>query len=87
MMPQALFLGQSGSGSADNPVTLSDVPTEASPQDPGQEHLGAEDEAKILSHYCDTLDEMVQSIADLEGRYFLVLWEMIHETRKALPDV
>ena len=61
--------------------------TKNSAQDPHQEPLGTKDKAKILSHYCDALDEMVQSIADLEGGYFLALWEVIHETEKVLCDI
>ena len=80
MVSQSLFPGHLDSTSVsvgstvDNPVTLSDAPTETSAQDPhSEQNLGAEDEAKILGHYCDALDEMVQSITDLEDSYFQVL--------------
>ena len=49
--------------------------------------MGAEDEAKILCHYCDTLDEMAQSITDLEDGYFLALQDVIHKTEKAPCDI
>ena len=53
-------------GSADNPVNLSDVPTNASTPGGHPEDLGIEDKAKILSHYSDSLDEIAQCIANLE---------------------
>ena len=45
------------------------------------------DESKILGHFSDALDEMVQSIMGLEDSYFLTLREVIHETEKALRDI
>ena len=60
-------------GTADNPITLSDALTKTSAQCSHPEHLDAKDEAKMLSHYCNALDEMAQSIVDLEDGYFLVL--------------
>ena len=48
---------------------------------------GTKDEAKILGHYSDALDEMAQCIADLEDGYFLALREVIRETEKALRDI
>ena len=62
MVSQSLFPGHSEptlasiGGTTDNPVNLSDAPTETSAQDPHSEHMGAKDEAKILGHYCETLD-------------------------------
>ena len=53
--------------SADNPVTLSDVPTDASTPGACPEDTGIEDEAKILGHYSDALNEMAQCITDLES--------------------
>ena len=49
--------------------------------------MGIEDKAKILGHFSDTLDEMAQSITDIEDGYFMALWEVICETEKALPDI
>ena len=49
--------------------------------------MGAEDESKILGHFSNALDEMAQSIVDLEDGYFLALWEVIYKTEKALCDI
>ena len=74
-------------GSADNPVNLSDAPTDALNAGAHPKDVGTEDESKILSHFSDTLDEMAQSITDLEDGYFLALCEVIHETEKTLCDI
>ena len=49
--------------------------------------MGAKDESKILGHFSDVLDKMTQSIVDLDDGYFMALWEVIHETEKALQDI
>ena len=49
--------------------------------------MGAEDESEILGHFSDTLDEMAQTIADLEDSYFLALREVMCRTDRALRDI
>ena len=46
-----------------------------------------DDEAKLLGHFSDTLQEMATSIVDLEDGYFKALHEVIVETERALRDV
>ena len=46
-----------------------------------------DDEAKLLGHFSDTLQEMATSIVDLEDGYFKALHEVIVETERALWDV
>ena len=70
-----------------SPINLSDIPTDASTLGGCPEDVGIEDEAKILDHFSDTLDEMAQCITDLEDRYFLALREVIPRTEKALHDI
>ena len=74
-------------GSAENPVTLSNVRTNASNVGARPEDVGAEDESKILGHFSDTLDEMAHSIADLEDSYFLARREVMCKTERALQDI
>ena len=74
--------------SVTNPVTLSDAPTDYSaPGDPCLETLGIQDDTKILAHYSDALDEMAQSLMDLEDGYFKALCEVIWHTEKALHNI
>ena len=76
------------SHSATDPVMLSDAPTDSSvPGDPHPDARGDQDDTKILGHYCDALDEMAQSLMDLEDRYFKVLWQVICHTERALHDI
>ena len=46
-----------------------------------------DDEAEILGHYSDALNEMAQSLMDLEDGYFNTLCEVIIETERALWDI
>ena len=46
-----------------------------------------DDEAKLLGHFNDALQEMATSIVDLEHGYFKALQEVIVETEQALRDV
>ena len=93
LVSKSSFPGQAEStnmpvvGSADNPINLSDIPTDASTLGGRPGDLCIEDKAKVLSHYSDNLDEMAQCIADLEDGYFLALREVICETEKALHDI
>ena len=74
--------------SATDPVMLSDAPTDSSiPRDPHPDTRDNQDDAKILGHYCDALDEMVQSLMDLEDGYLKALREVIHHTERALCDI
>ena len=86
-VPASEFPGARLLGTTDNPVNLSDAPTEAS--NVGAHPQGAEagDESKILGHFSDVLDEMAQSIVGLEDGYFLALREVIHKMEKSLQDV
>ena len=86
-VPTSEFPGVHLLCTADNPVNLSDAPTEASNTGARPQGVDPGDESKILSHFSDTLDEMAQSIAGLEEGYFMALREVIHETEKALWDV
>ena len=86
-VPTLEFPGTHLLGTADNPVNLSDAPTEASNTGAHPQGMDPLDESKILSHFSNTLDMMAQSIADLEDGYFMALREVIHETEKALWDV
>ena len=93
MIPKSSFPGHDKPSStavlssAENPVNLSDAPTDASTPGAHPEGTGTEDEAKILGHYSDTLDEMAQYIVDLEDGYFMVLQEVICKTERALRDI
>ena len=67
------FPGAHPLGTADNPVNLSDAPTEASTMGTHPQGVDFGDESKILGHFSDALNEMAQSIVDLEHGYFSAL--------------
>ena len=74
--------------SATDPVTLSNAQTKPSIQgDTRLDILNVQDDAKILAHYSDTLGKMVQSLMDLEDRYFKALCKVIQHTERALHDI
>ena len=80
-VPVSEFPGTHPLGTTNNPVNLSDAPTEASNAGACPQGAEAGDESKILSYFSDALDEMDQSIVGLEDGYFLALREVIHEKR------
>ena len=59
-----------GLGTHENPVNLSNAPTEVSNMGTHPEGMDPIDESKILGHFSDTLNEMAKSILDLEDGYF-----------------
>ena len=75
--------GPYGLGTRENPVNLSDAPTEASHTAMCPEGAESIDEAAMLSHYRDALSEMATSFMDLEDGYFKALWEVIIKTERA----
>ena len=58
--------GPYGPGTRENPVNLSDAPTEASHTAMRPEGMEPIDEAAMLSHFSDALSEMAESLMDLE---------------------
>ena len=72
-----------GLGTCENPVNLSDAPTEVSHTRTRPESM----DPKILGHFSDALSEMVESLMDLEDSYFKALYEVIVETERALRDI
>ena len=79
--------GPYGLGTRENPVNLSDTPTEASHTATCPEVAEPIDEAAMLSHSSDALSEMAASLMDLEDGYFKALREVIIKTERALWDV
>ena len=78
---------QYGLGTHENPVNLSDAPTEVSNTGTRPEGTDTIDESKILGHFSDALSEMAKSILDLEEGYFRPLHEVILKMEKALQDI
>ena len=76
-----------GLGTHENPVNLSDAPTEASHTRTCPESVEPIDESKILGHFSDALSEMAESLMDLEDSYFKALYEVIVEMERALRDI
>ena len=66
-MPMSEFPGsQYGLGTCDNPVNLSDAPTEALHTATPPESVEPIDEVAMLGHFSDALSEMATSLLDLE---------------------
>ena len=87
-MPRSEFPGsQYRLGTRDNPVNLSDAPTEASHTATCPEGAEPIDEAAMLGHFSGTLSEMAASLLDLEDSYFKALRKVIIETERALQDI
>ena len=79
--------GQRPGTSHDNPVHLSDATdTSTSGLHPRKDD-DFDDEAKLLGHFNDALQDMAASIVSLEDGYFKALHEVIMETKWALRDV
>ena len=76
-----------GPGTQENPINLSDAPTEASQTATRPEGVEPIDEAAMLGHFSDALSEMAKSLMDLKGGYFKALREVIIEMERALWDV
>ena len=79
-VPRSEFPGTQVGSSADNPIHLSDALTEASHSGACPQGVDPDHESNILGHYSDALNEMAQSIMDLEDSYFNALCEVIIET-------
>ena len=79
--------GPYGAGTRENPVNLSDSPTEASHTAMHPEGAEPVNEAVMLGHFSDALSEMAESLMDLEDGYFKALREVIIEMERALRDV
>ena len=78
---------QHGLGTRENPVNLSDTPTEVSHTRTCPESTESLDEPKLLGHFSNTLSEMAESLMDLEDGYFKALREVIIKTERALRDI
>ena len=79
--------GPYGAGTQENPVNLSDTPTEASHTAMHPEGAEPVDEVAMLGHFNNALSEMAESLMDLEDGYFKALREVIIEMERALQDV
>ena len=87
-VPTLEFPGsQHGLGTRDNPVNLSDTPTEASHTATRPEDAEPIDEVVMLGHFSDALSKMATSLLDLEDSYFKALREVIIETERVLWDI
>ena len=78
---------QHGLGTHENPVKLSDTPTEASHTGTYPESAESLDEPKLLGHFSDALSEMAESLMDLEDGYFKALHEVTIKTERTLWDI
>ena len=79
--------GPYGLGTRENPINLSDAPTNASHTATCPEGTEPIDEVAMLSHFSNALSEMAESLMDLEDGYFKALWEVIIKTERTLWDV
>ena len=79
--------GLYGAGTQENPVNLSDAPTEASHTATCPEGTEPVDEVAILGHFNDALSEMAESLMDLEDGYFKALQQVIIKTERAIRDI
>ena len=79
--------GQTAGSSRDNPVHLSDTTDASVSGTCPMKDAEPDDDATVLSHFSDALQEMAASIVGLEEGYFRALYEVIIETEKALRDV
>ena len=82
------FLGGQLAGSShDNPVHLSDTTDASVLGSCPMKDTEPDDDAAVLGHFSNALQEMATSIVGLEDGYFKALHEVIIETEKALCDV
>ena len=82
------FPGNQLTGSShDNPVHLSDTTDVSASGSCPMKDAEPDDDAAVLGHFSDALQEMAASIVGLEDGYFQALHEVIIETEKALCDV
>ena len=87
-IPASEFPGAGTAGSShENPVHMNDATEVSTSGSHPVKDAETEDEAMILGHFSDTLQEMAASIVDLENGYFKTLHEVIIKTEKALHDV
>ena len=82
------FLGSQLAGSSrDNPIHLSDATDASVSGSRPMKDTEMDDDAAVLGHFSDALQEMAASIVGLEDGYFKALYEVIIETEKALHDM
>ena len=79
--------GQTAGSSRDNPVHLSDTTDASVSGSHPMKDVEPDDDAAVLTHFSDALQEMAASIVGLENGYFQALYKVIIETEKALQDV
>ena len=88
LMSASEFPGsQYGLSTQDNPINLSDAPTEVLNTATCPEGTEPIDESALLGHFSNTLSEMAESLLDLEDGFFKALREGIIETERALWDI
>ena len=82
------FLGGQLAGSShDNPIHLSDATDASASGSRPMKDAELDDDAAVLGHFSNALQEMATIIVGLEDGYFQALHEVIIETEKALRDV
>ena len=82
------FPGSQLAGSSrDNPIHLSDTTDASVLCSCPMKDTKPDDDAAVIGHFSDALEEMATSIVGLEDGYFKALHEVIIETEKALRDV
>ena len=79
--------GQLAGSSCDNPVHLSNATDASVSGSCPMKDTETDDDAAVLGHFRDALQEITASIVGLEDGYFKALYEDIIETEKALRDV
>ena len=79
--------GQLAGSFHDNPVHLSDATDASVSGSRPMKDAEPDDDAAVLGHFSDALQEMADSIVGLEDGYFKALHEVIIETEKALRDI
>ena len=79
--------GPYGPGTGENPVNLSDAPTEASQTATCPEGVEPINEAAMLGHFSEALSEMAESLMDLEDGYFKALWEVIIKMERDVSHI
>ena len=78
---------QQPGASHNNPVHLSNATDASTSGSHPRKDDNLDDEAKLLGHFSNALQEMAISRVDLEDGYFKALHEVIVETKRALRDM
>ena len=79
--------GQLAGSSRDNPIHLSDATDASVLGSCPMKDTEMDDDAAVLGHFSNALQEMTASKVGLEDGYFKALYEVIIETEKALCDM